>query len=426
MIVGRMNMERVWEILDPVAIGESGFLAAFDRHGNLLAYPDKELLLTRPDGYPDGAASGAGLTPLDLRSSDGNRLVGSLAPVGFVGWQVAALQERSEAYAIANDIVQKIGAFAAIVLILTLVASVLFSRAVTQPLRTLSAGMRKIAEGRLDQRVPPAGLKEIDGLSAAFNSMAVNLEARTAERTRAEEQIKYLAYHDPLTGLPNRTLLHDRLAVALAQARRKKRMLAVLFVDLDRFKLVNDTVGHAMGDHLLRKFAERLSRVVREGDSLARVGGDEFTVLLPEISAHEDADFVARRVLEASRKPLALAGHEFSVTASIGIAMFPGHGEDATALLRNADAAMYRAKEEGGNTFKVFEPVMNARLLERVALEEDLRYALKRGQFQLHYQPQVEIQTGTIVGVEALLRWQHPERGSVPPDEFISVAERLA
>ncbi|MBI1885652.1 MAG: EAL domain-containing protein [Chloroflexi bacterium] len=422
VVVGRMNMERVWEILDPVAIGESGFLAAFDRHGNLLAYPDKGLLLTRLDGYPDAAAS-AGLTSLDVRSPDGDRLVGELAPVGFLGWQVAALQERSEAYAIANDIVQKIGILAAVVLILTVFASILFSRAVTQPIRTLSAGMHKIAEGSLDQRVPPAGLKEIDGLSAAFNSMAVNLEARTAEQTRAEEQIKYLAYHDPLTGLPNRALLKDRLTVALAQARRKRGMLAVMFVDLDRFKLVNDTVGHAMGDQLLRKFAERLTRVAREGDSLARVGGDEFTVLLPEISVSEDADLVAQRILEASRAPVLLAGHEFSVTASIGIAVYPGHGEDAVALLRNADAAMYRAKEEGRNTFKIFEPVMNARLLARVALEEDLRHALERAEFQLHYQPQVEIQTGTIVGVEALLRWQHPERGSVPPDEFISLAE---
>ncbi len=422
VVVGRMNMERVWEILDPVAIGESGFLTAFDRHGNLLAHPDKELLLTRLGGYPDGAGS-AGLTPLEVQNADGDKLIGSLAPVGFLGWQVAALQEKSEAYAIANDIVEKTGVLVAILLILTVIASILFSRAVTQPIRALSVGMQKIAEGSLDQRVPPAGLKEIDGLSAAFNSMAVNLEARTAEQRRAEEQIKYLAYHDPLTGLPNRALLKDRLTVALAQARRKKRTLAVMFVDLDRFKLVNDTVGHAMGDHLLRKFAERLTRIVREGDSLARVGGDEFTVLLPEVSVPEDTELVAQRILEASREPLALAGHEFSVTASIGIAIYPDHGDDAIALLRNADAAMYRAKEEGRNTLKFFEPVMNARLLARVALEEDLRHALKRGEFQLHYQPQVDIQTGTIVGVEALLRWQHPERGPVPPDEFIPLAE---
>jgi len=422
VVVGRMNMERVWEILDSVTIGDSGFLAAFDRHGNLLAYPDKELLLTRLDGYPDGAGS-VEPTPLDVGTSDGERLVGSLAPVGYLDWQVAALQGRSEAYAIANDIVGKTEALAAMVLLLTFLASILFSRAVTQPIRALSAGMHKIAEGGFDQRVPPADLKEIDGLSAAFNSMAVNLEARTAERTRAEEQIKYVAYHDPLTGLPNRMLLKDRLTVALAQARRKNGKLAVMFVDLDRFKLVNDTVGHAMGDRLLQRFAERLTRVVREGDSLARVGGDEFTVLLPEVSIPDDAELVAQRILEASRKPLALAGHEFTVTASIGIAMFPGHGEDATSLLRNADAAMYRAKEEGRNTFKVFEHVMNARLLERVALEEDLRHALKRGEFQVHYQPQVDIQTGAIVGVEALLRWQQPERGSVPPDEFISLAE---
>jgi len=243
------------------------------------------------------------------------------------------------------------------------------------------------------------------------------------ERKAAEETIRHLAYHDGLTGLPNRTLFEDRLTVTLAQARRKSRLAAVMFLDLDRFKVVNDTVGHAVGDSLLQSVAERLKGLVREGDTVARVGGDEFTVLLPEVGQVEDAVEVADRILETLRQPWRLNGHEFHITTSIGIAMCPGDGDDAESLLRNADTAMYRAKDRGRDNYKLYAPAMNSRIAERLALENSLRHALERGEFVVHYQPQVNIEAGRIVGVEALVRWQHPERGLVSPLEFIPVAE---
>ncbi len=243
------------------------------------------------------------------------------------------------------------------------------------------------------------------------------------ERKQVEDRIKYLAYHDILTGLPNRALLEERLTRALIRARRGKRSLAVMLINLDRFKFVNDAVGHAMGDQLLQKVAERLAGLVRQGDTIARVGSDEFGLLMPQISEPEDAPRAAERILEGLRRPWGLAAHEFHVTGGIGIAMYPSDGEDAETLLRNADTAMYRAKEQGGDSFQVFAPSMNAHLLARVGLESDLRRALEREEFVLHYQPQVNIHTHQIVGVEALVRWQHPDRGLVPPDEFIPLAE---
>jgi diguanylate cyclase (GGDEF)-like protein/PAS domain S-box-containing protein len=243
------------------------------------------------------------------------------------------------------------------------------------------------------------------------------------DRKRAEEQIRHLAYHDSLTNLPNRALMKDRLTVAVAQARRSRQPLAVMFLDLDRLKLVNDTVGHAVGDRLLQGVAERLIAFVREGDSVARVGGDEFTLLLPNIAGMEDALRVAERILERLREPWMLVGHEFHVSASLGISMYPGDGEDAETLLRNADTAMYRAKDRGGDAYEIFTAAMNARILERVKLEKDLRHALERKQFVVHYQPQVNIETVQIEGVEALVRWRRPNGTLVWPDEFIPLME---
>lgn len=430
VVAGQMNMERVWEILDPIPIGRTGFLAAFDRHGNVIAHPDKELLLTRLDGYPESAGSGEA-TPLRLQGTEqAASLVGQMAPVGLLGWQVAALQERSETYALVNDTVEKVLIAVAVVLLLTVGASVLFSRAISRSISALAAGMHKIAAGSLDERVPSAGLQEIDDLSVSFNTMAANLEGRTAEllteiteRKRAEETVRHRAYHDALTDLPNRTLFKDRLTLALAQARRNQHMLAVMFLDLDRFKVVNDTAGHVGGDRLLQGVGDQLKGLVRDGDTVARVGGDEFTLLLPKITRVEDAVEIAQGILEAFRRLRVVAGHEFHITTSIGITIYPTDDGDAEALLRNADIAMYRAKEEGRSNFQVYAPAMNTQILERLALENDLRHGLEREEFVVYYQPQVNISTGQIVGTEALVRWQHPERGLVSPMEFIPVAE---
>jgi diguanylate cyclase (GGDEF)-like protein/PAS domain S-box-containing protein len=243
------------------------------------------------------------------------------------------------------------------------------------------------------------------------------------DRKQAENQVKYVAYHDALTGLPNRRLLADCLTKALAQRRRDHRPLAIMFLDLDHFKLVNDTVGHAMGDQMLQRVAERLTSIVREGDTVARLGGDEFTVLLPQVAGVKGACELARRILERSRKPLVLAGQEFHATTSIGIAMYPQDGEDADTLLRNADTAMYRAKDRGRDNFQLFVSAMNVDVRQRVTLESDLRCALRHGELAVFYQPQVNTDSHQIVGMEALARWQHPERGLLYPAEFIPLAE---
>lgn len=243
------------------------------------------------------------------------------------------------------------------------------------------------------------------------------------DRKEAEETIRHLAYHDALTGLPNRALLVDRLSQALAQARRDGRMTGVMFLDLDNFKLVNDTAGHREGDKLLQEIAGVVSRIVRAEDTVARVGGDEFTVLLPAIERVEDVTVVAERVLSSLRHPQRMAGHEFIVTGSIGIALFPHDGEDADSLLSNADIALYRAKDQGRDQYQMYTAAMNARITERLALQTSLRRALEREEFVVHYQPQLDIASMEIVGVEALVRWEDPERGLVGPGDFIRVAE---
>jgi len=243
------------------------------------------------------------------------------------------------------------------------------------------------------------------------------------QRKDAESQLVHQAYHDALTGLPNRMLFQDRLSQALDLARRHDRGLSVLFLDLDQFKLVNDTLGHTAGDRLLQTVAERLRQLVRKSDTVARVGGDEFTLLLPEVGRGSQAARMAEKILATVARPVEMDGHRLYITTSIGISLFPADGADAEALLTSADIAMYRAKELGRNGFQLCTPAMNARSLERLTLENDLRQGIERREFRLHYQPQLDLASGRIVGVEALLRWQHPSRGLVSPDAFITVAE---
>jgi diguanylate cyclase (GGDEF)-like protein len=237
------------------------------------------------------------------------------------------------------------------------------------------------------------------------------------------QRVEYLAYHDGLTGLPNRSLFSKSLSQSISEAQRYKRRLAVAFLDLDRFKQINDTLGHEAGDQLLKGVASRLKECVRDSDTVARLGGDEFVVLLPELEDERHAAVVAQKILAAAARPFILMGQEFRVTASIGISTYPQDGLDEQTLTKNADIAMYQAKAEGKNNFQFYSEKLNANSLERLTLESSLRHALERNEFTLHYQAKRDIASGRITGMEALLRWQHPDLGTVAPMQFIPVAE---
>ncbi|MBI5890410.1 MAG: EAL domain-containing protein [Nitrosomonadales bacterium] len=250
----------------------------------------------------------------------------------------------------------------------------------------------------------------------------VSIARDTTEQTEAEKNIHFLAYYDVLTGLPNRTLLRDRLGQMIAVSHRDKQQFALLFMDLDRFKYINDSMGHSVGDRLLQAVALRIQAQVRDEDTVARLGGDEFIVLLRE-TAGSGAAAVAKKLLEALATPYDLDGHMLSTQASIGISIFPDSAHDADTLIKSADMAMYCAKEEGRNNYQFFRQDMNFRVELLFSMEKDLRLALERGEFVLHYQPQADLSTGKLCGVEALIRWHHPEKGPVSPAEFIPVAE---
>jgi diguanylate cyclase len=294
-----------------------------------------------------------------------------------------------------------------------------------------SAGSFCIGASSTDQRwlalavaVPALAVLIITSILLVY---AAHLESRTRKHNeqleKANAKLEHAATHDALTGLPNRVLLADRLAQATAQSERYARGFAVLVVDLDRFKAINDSLGHNAGDNMLKEVAIRLSKLLRKADTLARLGGDEFVLVLNEIAGPRDAESVASKVLASLANPVVLSGIDVQITASIGISVFPDDGVDADALLQNADAAMYHAKKNGRSAFQFFAPVMNVFARERLELESGLRRALVQGEFELHYQPKVVVSNGRIDSAEALIRWRHPKKGLVAPSGFIPIAE---
>ncbi len=243
------------------------------------------------------------------------------------------------------------------------------------------------------------------------------------ERKKVEYAMAYQAHHDMLTALPNRTLFNDRLEISIAHAKRNHHRLAVLFLDLDRFKWVNDTLGHLYGDELLKNVASRLKSCLREGDTLARIGGDEFTIILPELPNKDDVPMVARKILATLEQPFLLDNREINISASIGVAVFPDHGETIDALTKSADIAMYHVKWKGKNGFMQYDASMDSIFHKKMSIESDLRKAIENNELELYFQPQVDVKTHKVVGLEALTRWHHQERGWIPPAEFIPLAE---
>lgn len=287
------------------------------------------------------------------------------------------------------------------------------------PFRDLE--LRRVAENGKTYFISLTGLPAFDenGKFRGYRGIGRDI----TDRKRSEQHIHFLATHDSLTSLPNRFMFSQILNLAIESAHRYHRKLAVFFIDLDRFKNINDILGHEAGDYLLCEMAARLKQCLRASDVVGRLGGDEFVILLPETENTEQIATVAQKILAASLNPIDINGQECCVTASIGICVYPDDGKDEQALMKNADIAMYRAKEEGKNNYQFYSPDIEARSLERLVLENNLRMALERNEFFLHYQAKRNLQTGEIAGVEALVRWQHPELGIISPAQFIPLAE---
>jgi diguanylate cyclase (GGDEF)-like protein/PAS domain S-box-containing protein len=302
---------------------------------------------------------------------------------------------------------------------------------------TISNPMELVAGQKTSRHLPPnSALIRRDGFEIPIEDSVAAIHNREGKATGAvivfrdvsltralELQMAHLAQHDFLTGLPNRMLLSDRVRQAIVVAPRHLKKVAVLFLDLDGFKHINDSLGHAVGDRLLQSIAKRLVSCVRGADTVSRQGGDEFVVLLSEMEKSEDAAITARRMLQAVAKAHSVELHDLHVTASIGVSVYPDDGMDSETLIKNADTAMYQAKENGRQSYQFFKPAMNVRAVERQSIEESLRTALQRKEFSVHYQPKINIQTGLICGAEALLRWTHPTQGPISPARFIPVAE---
>jgi diguanylate cyclase (GGDEF)-like protein len=307
-------------------------------------------------------------------------------------------------------------ALTAIGFVLSVLGSVLMARRITRPLRTLVEAARKIEQGDYRHHVVVDGDDEIGDLASAFNHMSQGIAVRG-------HRISELAYTDPLTHLPNRTLFNDRLAQAVIAAARSHKRLAVIILDLDRFKYVNDTLGHHRGDLVLREVAHRLQRALkRRSDTIARLGGDEFAVLLPTRGVN-DTELVARTIVEVLSEPLTIEGHLVDVGASIGIAVYPEHGSDGDALMRRADVAMYSAKRASSG-FETYSPRHDQNTPARLSLLSELRLAVECDQLTLLYQPKQDLAGNNTLAVEALLRWEHPRRGVIAPDMFVPFAEQ--
>jgi len=407
-------------------------LRIWDRQGTLLVRQPDNALEAKGSGFADRAL-GTQLLARGLRgagtyeSEDGARIwsVASLPETRGTGLRVTLDVPRAELYSQADRQLQ--GALKwliALALLLCAGAAAFAEIAVRRQASRLIDVVSRIDAGELDARIgAPYPRGELGAVMAALDRTADSLQQQRDEIVRANRELAQQANYDALTGLANRNLLADRVAQTLIHAGRAGRVAAVMLLDLDRFKTVNDSLGHDQGDALLREVALRLTACMREGDTVARLGGDEFVVVLADMARVPDAIPVAQKVLSALAAPMHIGGRELTIGASIGISSYPADGTDAGTLLRNADVAMYRAKAQGGDSYAFFTREMNARALEQLEIEAGLRRAVEKNELVLHYQPIVDAKTGRINAAEALVRWQHPQQGLLAPNRFIPVAE---
>lgn len=383
--------------------------------------------------YRSPAQSGA-----DRTGGTQARILKLTRPVVLDGVPLGVLELSAEPRQQGAGVLRLLMVVAAVLLItvaVSLLAAVRAQQLIGGPILALGELLRQVvSEGDFRLRAPVQGGAETVALAGNVNRLLEQVEqreaqlgeqvaSRTGELLRLNDQFRHQAYHDALTKLPNRALFDDRMNLAIAQAERNRTKVAVMFLDLDRFKNINETLGHETGDQILRTAARRLSDSVGRSGSVARLGGDEFTVLLTNLQHTDDATQVARSIVHAFRRPMLIQGHDLLVTASIGISLYPDDGEDIVSLKRNADAAMYHAKEQGRNNYQYYSEEMNRRAHSRLMLETELSRALERGELTVFYQPQVDLRENRISGLEALVRWRHPERGLILPDQFVPAAE---
>ncbi len=348
-------------------------------------------------------------------------------PVIHEGEIVGQLMIRADLDKVNNIIIRYvwigIGVFFAYSFLAFLLASSL-QRLVSEPIKSLAASMRTVSrEKNFSYRVQKTSHDELGRLFDGFNEMLSEIETRDQELLNSQVHLEYQAHHDPLTQLANRLLFHDRLDHSLARARRMKSRLAILYIDLDRFKNINDSLGHDVGDKVLCAVSERMNGLVRETDTLARMGGDEFVIILEQLRKNEDVQRYVERLLKELTRQIEVSDHKLHVSASVGISLYPDNGDDADSLMQAADIAMYQAKNKGNSLYQFYSADMDSDARESLLLENQLRNALKKKQLILHYQPQFELKTGRLIGFEALIRWQHPDLGLVSPLDFISLAE---
>lgn len=352
------------------------------------------------------------------------RVIASMGHRNDVAGTLLVESDQSEIQLRLRNLLEVAAALLVIALLVGGVAGNLLQRKISRPIRDLVDAMREVkAKHNFAIRVVPGDTSEIGELGMGFNGMLSELEKRATEKREFEAQLKFQATNDELTKLPNRRLLIDRLEHALAVAERHQEKVALLYIDLDGFKLVNDSLGHTVGDELLVNVAARLSARVRKADTLARLGGDEFAVVLSGPDLESRAGRIADELLESLKQGFEIGEHEITIAASIGVSFYPQNGENAALLLQNADSAMYGAKRAGKNCVMYFSEDIGASVRERLNLETQLRAALAHGGIHVEYQPQFEIGTLRLLGFEALARWTHPTLGKIPPDKFIPIAE---